>query len=215
MPALGLIVFDAADVDGLAQSGELSTVAIHEMAHVLGFGLLWSSGGFLRNPSRGNPGADTHFSGTNAVVAFNAAGGTSYTGGKVPVQTGGDDRHWRDAVMGNEIMAPTLSLNESERLSAITIQSLADLGYQVNASLAQSYSLPSPAVVADMVEDVQRIDLGDDVRQGPIMVIDRNGNVVRVIGEVSETGLRPAGRVVRVVLREGALREACHSGRRT
>ena len=201
MPALALIVFDAADVDALAQSGKLSTVTVHEMAHALGFGILW--GGLLRNPSRGNPGADTHFSGTNAVAAFNAAGGTSYTGGKVPVQTGGDDRHWRDAVMGNEIMAPTLSLNESERLSAITIQSLADLGYQVNASLAQSYSLPSPAVVADMVEDVQRIALGDDVRQGPIMVIDRNGNVVEVIGEVSETGLRPAGRVIRVVLREG------------
>ncbi len=201
MPALALIVFDAADVDGLAQSGKLSTVAVHEMAHALGFGILW--GGLLRSPSRGNPGADTHFAGSNAVAAFNAAGGTSYTGGKVPVQNGGDDKHWRDAVMGNEIMAPTLSFNESEPLSAITIQSLADLGYRVNASLAQSYSLPSPDVVADIVGDVQRIELGDDVRQGPIMVIDRYGNVVRVIGEVSETGLRPTGRVVRVVLGEG------------
>ena len=198
LPALGLIVFDAADVDLLDQSGQLSTVTVHEMAHVLGFGILW--GGLLQSPSRGDPGADTHFSGSNAVTAFNAAGGTSYTGGKVPVQNGGDDKHWRNAVMGDEIMAPTLSLSESEPLSAITIQSLADLGYRVNASLAQSYSLPSPDVVADIVGDV--IELGDDVRQGPIMVIDRNGNVVEVIGEAPTTGLRPAGSVIRVVLRE-------------
>ena len=63
--------------------------AMHEMAHALGFGF-WGHFGYLQNPSRpSQPGADTHFNGPLAIQAFDDAGGTRYTGAKVPLANGG------------------------------------------------------------------------------------------------------------------------------
>ena len=144
-PILALIKLDSADVDRIG-SAQLQNLALHEMAHTLGFGIRW--GGLLVNPSinAGKPPPDTHFSGTNAVAAFNDAGGTSYTGKKVPVENakggqGAQDLHWRKSAMGSELM--TYKIETSMSLSAITIQSLADLGYDVNVSGANPYTLPT------------------------------------------------------------------------
>ena len=105
---------------------------LHEMGHVLGIGTLWPSADLVRNLSVGNPGNDTHFVGPLAIAAFDAAGGTGYTGGeKVPVenngQAGSADAHWRESVLGNELMTSGLN-SGSNPLSAITIQSLAAVG---------------------------------------------------------------------------------------
>ncbi|MCZ0935831.1 MAG: Ig-like domain-containing protein [Gemmatimonadetes bacterium] len=177
-PALGVILFDNADAGRLAQAGNLVEVAMHEIAHVLGIGVgpKWHS--LLANPSDALPDADTHFSGSRAVAAFNAAGGAGYTGGKVPVQNGGDDAHWRESVMGSENMTPALTVGEANPVSAITIRALADLGYRVNARLAQPYSV-SPAAAA-VAEDAPAIDLRDDVYRGPISEIDGEGNIIRI-----------------------------------
>ena len=67
-PVLGLTVFDRADIDRLAQEGNLQEVTVHEIAHILGFGLLWERSGLLRDPSEVNPDADTHFAGTRAIA---------------------------------------------------------------------------------------------------------------------------------------------------
>ena len=97
-PILGRIVFDEDDIDRIERSGDLTDVAIHEIAHVLGFGINWDDLGLLANPSGSNADADTHFTGSEAITAFNQAGGTSYGGAKVPVENGGDDSHWRKSV---------------------------------------------------------------------------------------------------------------------
>jgi len=180
-PALGVILFDNADVDRMAQAGNLVEVAMHEIAHVLGIGLgpKWNS--LLANPSDALPDADTHFPGSRAVAAFDAAGGASYTGGKVPVQNGGDDAHWRESVMGSENMTPQFRVGEAHPVSAITIQALADLGYRVNARLAQPYFV-SPAAAAAVAEDAPAIDLRNDVYRGPITKIDGEGNIIRTPG---------------------------------
>ena len=143
-PVIGRIRFDSSDVGRLG-TATVEHVALHELAHVLGFGTRWSG---LRNPSRGlaiSPPPDTHFPGTNAVAAFNAAGGSSYTGGKVPVEnerggSGSQDKHWRLSVMPGELMTYNL---DGFALSAITIRSMADLGYAVNTGVADSYTVPS------------------------------------------------------------------------
>ena len=110
----------------------------------------------------------------------------SYTdGGKVPVankgtRPGSDDGHWRKSVFGTELMTPSISPNaESNPLSAITIQSLADVGYTVDVSLADPYRLPSAAALASALE--KSIDLGNDIIVGPIVVTDENGRTIRVI----------------------------------
>ena len=95
------------------------------------------------------PAPDTHFSGANAIAAFNAAGGASYTGAKVPVENtlggaGSRDKHWRESILDNELMTPRIG-GAAHPLSAITIQSLADIGYRVDVTQADAYMVPDPS----------------------------------------------------------------------
>ena len=96
----------------------------------------------------GTPGADSHFVGPKAVAAFDAAGGTAYRGGKVPLQNDGEygtDARWRGSVFGRELLSSTYTWGESHPLSAITVQSFADLGYVVDVEAADAYTLPTAA----------------------------------------------------------------------
>ena len=200
-PVLGIILFDDADVARMAQGGDLTEVAMHEIAHILGIGLGpgWHSS--IVNPSDTLPGADTHFPGSRAVSAFNAAGGGGYAGGKVPVENGGDDGHWRESVMGSENMTPRNTLGEADPLSAVTLQALADLGYSVNAALAEAYALPSPDIAGEVAEEREVIDLRNDVYRGPVIEIDGEGNIMRVVPgldvRLPQTPLRPGGAAAR------------------
>ena len=92
---------------------------------------------------------------------------------------GSQDGHWRESVFGNEIMSPFVS-DHVEPLSAITIQSLADLGYSVDVSKADPYRLPPPGSAARRTPG-RRIHLENDIRSGPVRVVDTNGRVVRII----------------------------------
>ena len=91
-PVLGVVFFDSDDVARLGQNS-LTGIALHEIAHVLGIGVGTNWYSSIVNPSTVDPDADSHFPGTRAVAAFDSAGGTGYSGGKVPVQGGGDDAH--------------------------------------------------------------------------------------------------------------------------
>jgi hypothetical protein len=139
--------FDVADIANLESNGLLEAVILHEMGHVLGIGTLWNLRGLLVNPSLPeSTGVDTHFSGANAIAAFNTIGGANYSGQKVPVEnsqggSGTRDAHWRDNLFFNELMTGFVN-SGSNPLSIVTIRSLEDLGYGVNAGAADSYFLP-------------------------------------------------------------------------
>lgn len=182
LPVFGLMEFDDADLETVERDGQLEPLILHEMGHVLGIGTLWGRHGLLRQPSSQTDTLDTHFTGLLAAGAFDAAGGGDYTGGaKVPVEnTGGPGTrtaHWRVSVFGTELMIGWLA--NSPPLSAITIQSLADLGYTVNPGLADAYGLPDREAAEAFRQDA--IDLGNDILRDPIVVVDRNGRIVRVI----------------------------------
>lgn len=184
LPFLGVTSFDKDDLDRIEGSRDLEELILHEIGHVLGIGSLWAEFGLLRNPSLATPGADTHFNGALAVAAFDDAGGTNYAeGAKVPVENragpGSGDSHWRQSVFRTEVMTPVASIGTPDPLSAITIQSLADLGYTVDVSLAEPYALPG--LVAAEETGIEIIELGNDVIEGPIVVVGRDGRVVRVI----------------------------------
>lgn len=126
-------------------------VMLHELGHVFGIGTYWYGGDVqvVNLPSSARR-VDTHFPGPNAVAAFDAAGGSGYSGGKVPVtndpaedaDAGG---HWRSVVCG-EIMTrgncPPLEL-ELNFVSAITLGALADFGWVVDMSVAEEFTLPA------------------------------------------------------------------------
>ena len=102
--------------------------------------------GLLRNPASETEAPDTHFTGPLAVEAFDAAGGTSYRGAKVPVEnTGGAgsyNGHWRRTVFGTELMAPSFYVGEGHKpLSATTIQSL--VGPRLHGRRDRRRSIPA------------------------------------------------------------------------
>lgn len=51
LPVHGTMQFDTADLAALEASGQLQDTILHEMAHVLGFGTIWSNLGLLLNPA--------------------------------------------------------------------------------------------------------------------------------------------------------------------
>ena len=130
LPVLGCMGFDLDRAD-------LEITGLHEAGHVLGFGPVWGDLGLIRDHSWDDPNADTHFNGPLAIAAFDNAGGTGYTGAKVPVKKM-DGAHWRSPAIDFELMSPL----GGAYLSAITVQSFADLGYGVDVTQADPYTLP-------------------------------------------------------------------------
>ena len=126
LPVVGCMTFDLSHAN-------LLVTGLHEIGHVLGFASeVWNEFGFYQNP----PNGDDHFSGPLAIAAFAAAGGSDYEGAKVPLRQG--ESHWRLSVLEGELMSPS----GGGTLSAITVQSLADLGYGVDVAQADAYTLP-------------------------------------------------------------------------
>ena len=138
LPVMGCMSFDI-------KRANLYITGLHEIGHVLGFGTIWDDLNLLQEPS-----ADAHFNGPLAIAAFDDAGGRDYTGMKVPVHM--DGWHWRNSVFPlGELMRPS----GGDRLSAITVQSLADLGYGVDVTQADAYTLPG----ANAGKPVAKIDV--------------------------------------------------------
>ncbi len=172
----GLAFYGGASYSTLAPQWRLSTfqeVAQHEMGHVLG--LFASSGEFKEEI--GSP-REFYFTGPLAVEAFDAAGGSAYVGPKIPLNEYGV--HWRRSVFGEEIMS-----SNADVISAITLQALADIGYVVDLTKADEYRLPGTggaavgAASAGPVRDA--FELTDAILKLPVVVVDENGKVVRVI----------------------------------
>ena len=204
LTAVGVMEFDTADVAALISSGSLNLVMLHEMGHVIGFGTLWNFLGnhCLQLPSN-PPGTvlDTYFNCPKATAAFNLLGGTSYTGStlsppggnKVPVENCGASTlslessvgcgastvngHWREPVFHKELMTGYLDAGANP-LSLVTVAAQEDLGYTVNYAAADPYVQIFAAPPA--AGRAAPVFLGNDIRRGPIYVVDQAGRVVSV-----------------------------------
>lgn len=130
---------------------------------------------------------DTHFDGPAAIRAFDDAGGGSYGAAKVPVENnvvrfgrGSLDGHWREAVFVNELMSPALNTDSSNPLSAISVESMGDIGYEVDAAAADPFSLGglfAEGGAAARIGGDRGLLLLDDVRVGPTFLIEPDGGV--------------------------------------
>ncbi len=207
LTAVGVMKFDSADIGSLISAGTLNAVVLHEMAHVIGFGTVWGPpqpiygivANCLFDTSTALSPQDTYFGCPFGQAAFDSVGGTSYTGASltppggniVPVENCGQstrlligseacgagtiNSHWRLPVFGNELMVGYLPSNP--KLSIVTVAAQQDLGYTVNYDAADPYT---HAFTAPAAAGVTRVFLGNDIRQGPIYVIDAAGHLTRV-----------------------------------
>ena len=169
LPVFGCMAFDL-------KRANLWITGLHEIGHVLGFGVIWDDLGLLQNPN-----GDTHFNGPRAIAAFNDAGGRNYTGAKVPVES--DLFHWKYTKLVGDLMVP----GGGGALSAITVQSLADLGYGVNVTQADPFTLidaaakASAKIAAPATHIQPEWSCGTGQHQEPIYVVDPQGRIVRTI----------------------------------
>jgi hypothetical protein len=184
LTVIGRMQFDEDDMELLETEGSLGAVILHEMGHVLGFGTLWNAAGLLQDPADPDTPAeeDPHFTGAQALAAFDAAGGGPYTGNKVPVMDVGGpgtiNSHWRDEVFDPEVMTGFLS-DGFNPLSAISVRSLEDLGYTVSVAGADPFTLTLPPLrIAGQRRGRQLIN---DIISDPIQQITLDGRVVGVL----------------------------------
>lgn len=163
LPALGVMRLDEADVANLLSAGRLQTVILHEMMHVLGFGTIWTDNGVIDTTNT----ADARFLGSRARTAcadVHAGGANCST--TVPVHSadgvGSRFSHWRESLFTNELMTPFLTSGATP-MSAMTIQSLADLGYVVTTSTAQPFTVSGTFLSALLVADESGITLAEPI----------------------------------------------------
>ncbi|HEU4993600.1 MAG TPA: leishmanolysin-related zinc metalloendopeptidase [Gemmatimonadaceae bacterium] len=143
MTAVGTMQFDSDDIATLTGAGSFQEVITHEMLHVLGFGVFWTSPprAFLADTGTSDP----RYTGALARQGCVTIGGTVTCAASVPVEaTGGTGTalsHWRETTFDNELMTGFIDASPNP-LSAMTIGSLADLGYTINNAAADTYTIP-------------------------------------------------------------------------
>src|SRR5262249_22085913 len=111
----------------------------HEMGHVLGIGSRWSYFGLS---------GGSQYYGSHALNAYEVLAGNDYLS-SVPLETGGGSRTagvpWSEAGFRNGLMTRYIG-GVPDPLSILTIGSLQDMGYVVNYSAADPYTLPGHLV---------------------------------------------------------------------
>ncbi len=186
---IGVMNFDVADFQTLKNDGRLNDVVLHEMLHTIGFGTLWLSKGQISGAGTAAPA----FVGAQAVAGCLAAGGATVCPGTVPLETTGGpgtrDVHWRETTFRTELMTGFISAPGTVNpVSRMSIASLFDLGYTVNTSVADAYTVPSSTAAAFGLLQAEigadgSFALNDIVRE-PIGSVDTNGRMTMLSARI-------------------------------
>lgn len=146
---IGALTADSADIENQRQAGNLQELLVHEIAHVLGFGTLWSSD--IRDLDL-VAGADTetpYYTGRQAREAFVEVGGDTFDGQPVPVEDQGDVgtalSHWREDAFQNELMTGFIQITGDNPLSIVSVEAMGDLLLATNPDAADAYVFPGGA----------------------------------------------------------------------
>ena len=177
LPAVGVMELDSADLGALEAKGELGSVVLHEMLHVVGFGTVWTD--FSPSLVSGAGTANSAYTGAQALAAaigFNGAPATWIsvplencgTSSPTPCGSGTRDSHWLEPVFKNELMTGWLS-GTTHPLSLTTAESFADMGYTVDPSTADPFDLATAGLRAEGVPAEETgLFMADDVLHLPI-----------------------------------------------
>lgn len=139
LPAAAVLELEQPDFVQLKADGRIDDVLFHELAHGMGFGMLWPYLGLIQGAGTANP----SFVGPRGCAEYGALRGAGPS--PIPVQNAGGngvaDVHWREDAFGIELMSPYLPTHPNP-VSRLTLASMIDLGYAIDLSQAQPYALP-------------------------------------------------------------------------
>ena len=156
LPYKGTMKFDSADMASMISDGTLTSVVTHEMGHVLGFGTLWD---YLHLNT-----VFAQYTGANALAEYRTLSGNA-SASYVPLETGGGagtaDSHWSESIFGAELMTGYAESAPPMPLSRLTIAAMKDLGYGVDFSAAQSFTL---SLQAQSLESIALTGVTEAVR---------------------------------------------------
>ncbi len=149
---IGKMQFVEQKIAGLQAKDQLTSTILHEMGHILGIGTNWAklpnvAIGLSSDPNK--CGITPQFVGVNALREYHDLGGV----GNIAIENTGGlgtcDGHWKESVFNSELMTgiinnpnPQNPTAISNPLSRITLGSMQDLGYNIDLSKADLYSIP-------------------------------------------------------------------------
>lgn len=135
----GSMQFDTADINWLEGNGRLIDVVIHELAHVIGFGTLWTHNGLYTTGSG-------QYTGSYAVNMYQNefSATTNYIPVELNAGAGSDEGHWAENWLGGTDELMTSFLNNTPFMSLTSLASFRDLGY------AMAYTLDTVDAPSDV-----------------------------------------------------------------
>lgn len=146
LPTHGTMRFDSADVASLDANGSFLGVILHEMGHVLGLGTLWERAGLTAGTNQ--------YDGAAALAEYRVLTGNANET-FIPLENDGGPGtaggHWEEDIFRSELMTGFAS--GGLEMSRMTIASLDDLGYGVDLTAADPYTLPGRSNALALVQE--------------------------------------------------------------
>ncbi len=160
---VGLMQFDEADVQGLLANGTFEIVVLHEIGHLVGIGTVWNAYDLIDRPKKKKGAA--YYNGEGGTEGQAAVGGT----GEAVIETNGGRGtaygHWDEDTYDTELMTGWMD-RSGNYLSKLTILSLKDLGFEVDETQADPYTIPTGLRGS---EPGHKVHLGNDIIAGPVV----------------------------------------------
>lgn len=123
-------------------------VALHELAHAIGFGTLWAANGVYQ-------GGSGQYLGAEGLAAYREEFDPDAAFVPVEISTGfpgSDDAHWAESWAGGQTELMTAFLDSGSRISDTTLLSLRDIGYTTLDSAALApVPLPGMGLASGLV----------------------------------------------------------------
>lgn len=144
LTTVGEMEFVDTQMDGLLAANQLTDTVMHEMGHILGLGTHWQVLGLTANTLGGNfCGTDPQYVGANVIREYRALGGAGNIALENLYGPGTCEGHWKESIFGTELMTGFLNGGVANPLSRMTLASMQDLGYNIDLSKADAYSIPA------------------------------------------------------------------------
>eukprot|EP00977_Amphora_coffeiformis_P015312 scaffold4503_cov167-Amphora_coffeaeformis.AAC.11 len=137
----GLITIDPADLNSSIADGSFFNTILHEFLHVVGVGTLWEEEVVGEDLIIDAP--------TATYLAPEALAFWNQLGCSGDLQLDSDLGHWDEDCLKDEIMTPTYTAGEPMIFSNITMAALEDIGYTVDRSQAESFTLADLGTCGD------------------------------------------------------------------